>query len=90
MDTWVRTATVAIASLVAGFLLSQLLGDDVVDAVFFMSISDVATDTGVHGSLKTEEGKAVNLKVTTTKQKPDTSMKFSPDSTMDASSPQWA
>ena len=38
-------------------------GDDVVDAVFFMSISDVATDTGVHGSLETEEGKAVKLRI---------------------------
>ena len=32
MDTWVRTLTVAIASLVAGILLSKLLGDDVAEA----------------------------------------------------------
>lgn len=32
MDTWVRTLTVAIASLVAGILLSKLLGDEVVEA----------------------------------------------------------
>ncbi len=31
MDTWVRTLTVAIASLVAGILLSKLLGDDVAE-----------------------------------------------------------
>ena len=29
MDTWVRTLSVAIASVVAGFLLSNLLGTDV-------------------------------------------------------------
>lgn len=32
MDTWVRTLTVAIASLVAGFILSNLLGGDVAEA----------------------------------------------------------
>jgi predicted deacylase len=32
MDTWVRTLSVAIASLVAGILLSKLLGDDVAEA----------------------------------------------------------
>ncbi len=32
MDTWVRTLTVAIASLVAGIILSKLLGEEVVEA----------------------------------------------------------
>lgn len=33
MDTWVRTLSVAIASLVAGFLISKLLGSDAVVSV---------------------------------------------------------
>jgi predicted deacylase len=32
MDTWVRTLSVAIASIVAGFLLSKLLGDEVAES----------------------------------------------------------
>ena len=33
MDTWVRTLSVAIASLVAGIILSKLLGDDLAEPV---------------------------------------------------------
>jgi len=46
MDTWVRTLTVAIASLVAGILLSKLLGDEVAEAgapVYAELVSEIST-----------------------------------------------
>ena len=46
MDTWVRTLTVAIASLVIGFLMSSLLGNDVAEsetAAYSDLISEIAS-----------------------------------------------
>ncbi len=65
MDTWVRTLSVAIASLVAGFLLSKLLGDDVAG-----SGAALPAETGAYADLVTEIAEAPMPVVRTVVLKP--------------------
>ena len=77
MDTWVRTATVAIASLVAGFLLSKLLGDDVVDAEAYV-YSDLVTEIASAPAVETVAAAVVLEPLPVPVILPNVSFQFAP------------